>query len=148
MPFRKTCAHGVDVSHPLQGAQRANLWSGMLRGALRAVSSSSSAAKSAQAEAERCSERLLAALQLGNACLALSAAESSNGRPGEAAAALRSAVGQLRWVLAAGGEDLQRLGGTAGVEVRWGGCVRGEGEWWRAGLGWAACMQQSTAQAL
>jgi hypothetical protein len=90
----------------------------MLRGALRAVSSSSSTAKAGQAEAERCSERLLAALQLGNACLALSAAESSNGRPGEAAAALRTAVGQLRWVLAAGGDDLTRLGATRGVEVR------------------------------
>lgn len=101
----------------LQGAQRANLWSGMLRGALRAVSSSSAAAKASTAEAERCSERLLAALQLGNACLALAAAEGSNGRPGDAAAALRTAVGQLRWVLAAGGEDLSRLGATHGVEV-------------------------------
>jgi hypothetical protein len=74
---------------------------------------------------ERSAERLMAALQLGSACLALAAAEAAAGRPGgneAAAAALRHAVVQLRWVLGVGDADVARLssiggGGGGGVEV-------------------------------
>jgi hypothetical protein len=72
---------------------------------------------------ERSSERLMAALQLGSASLALAAAEQLNDRQPEAQAALSHAVSQLRWVLDVGASDLQRLSGAA-VQVRMRACAR------------------------
>lgn len=70
-------------------------------------------------QTEQTVERLLAAIQLGNASLALAAAEKMNGRLPEAEAALRHGVAQLRWVLGVGAADLQRLNASA-LEVRGG----------------------------
>lgn len=95
----------------LQGAQRATLWSGLFN-SLRFSS------HKANAEATKASERLLAALQLGNACLALSAAENLSGHAAESEAALRKAVTQLRWVLGVGNEDVHRITQEKGLEVR------------------------------
>jgi hypothetical protein len=65
----------------------------------------------------RTSDRLFAAIQLGNASLALAAAEKMNGRLPAAESALRHGVTELRWVLGAGATDLQRLSSSR-VEVR------------------------------
>jgi hypothetical protein len=82
---------------------------------------------------ERSSERLLAAVQLGNASLALGAAEKMNGRLAEAESALRHGVSEMRWVLGLSAADLDKLRST-NVEVRGGGggrwvcvCVGGGG---------------------
>jgi len=71
---------------------------------------------------ERTCDRLLAALQLGNASLALAAAEKMNGRLAEAESALRHGVVELRWVLGVGANDVQLLSSSR-VEVRGGGRI-------------------------
>jgi hypothetical protein len=87
---------------------------------------------------ERSRERLLAALQLGNASLALGAAEKMNGRLAEAESALRHGLSEMRWVLGVSASDLDKLS-SSNVEVRgkYGGgalggvtvvCVGGEAE--------------------
>lgn len=89
----------------------------MLRGAVQALTGGSSSSSKAQLQTERAAERLLAALQLGSACLALAAAEALNGQQQAGEAALRTAVGQLRWVLGVGAEDLERLSKAGNAEV-------------------------------
>jgi hypothetical protein len=66
--------------------------------------------------AERTSDRLMAAIQLGNASLALAAAAKLNSNLPEAEAALRHAVSELRWVLGVSAADTERLGSSK-VEV-------------------------------
>lgn len=58
----------------------------------------------------------MAAIQLGNASLALAAAAKLNGNLPEAEAALRHAVSELRWVLGVSATDMERMGSSK-VEV-------------------------------
>lgn len=74
----------------LQGAQRANLWSGLLH------TLTQGGASRTRAQSEKASGRLLAAIQLGSACLALANAEQLSGQSDAAESALRKAVTQLR----------------------------------------------------
>lgn len=65
----------------------------------------------------------MAAIQLGNASLALAAAAKLNGNLPEAEAALRHAVSELRWVLGVSAADMKRLGSSnSKVEVSVCGC--------------------------
>lgn len=64
----------------------------------------------------------MAAIQLGNASLALAAAAKLNGNLPEAEAALRHAVSELRWVLGVSAADMERLGSSkveVSVHGRW-----------------------------
>jgi hypothetical protein len=100
----------------MQGAQRSSLWAGTLRNAAAVMQP---ARARAAAQATRASDRLLAALQLGQACLALAQAQQAAGDAAAGEQALRKAVREVRWVLAAGAKDLQRLAASgSGIEVR------------------------------
>lgn len=70
---------------------------------------------------ERTCDRLMAGLQLGNASLALAAAEKMNSHASAAESALRHGVTELRWVLGVCGNELVQLSSSA-VEV---GCPKG-----------------------